>query len=212
MPMDYSKLFTLMKKQKISTYRIRKDNIISQSTLQKLREGKSVTTDAIGTLCNLLNCQPGDLMEYQNNLIEYQNTSVNACRPKTAEHARTIQVPILGSIAAGVPISAVENLDGFIDYLPQNGRQDDDLFALRVRGMSMIKAGIYDGDIVIIKQTPYAENGQIVAAMVDDEATVKRFYKEKGHYRLQPENPDMDPIIVSEVKILGIVKSIIRYY
>jgi repressor LexA len=133
-----------------------------------------VTTDAIETLCKVLNCQPGDLMKYE-------NISVHACKPKIVEYAHTIQVPILGNIAAGVPITAVENLDGFIDYLPHNGRQGDDLFALRVRGMSMIEAGIFDGDIVIVKQTPYAENGQIVAAMVDDEATVKRFYKEKGH-------------------------------
>jgi repressor LexA len=203
--MDYSKLFALMKANGISTYRIRKDNIISQSTLQKLREGKNVTTDAIETLCKVLNCQPGDLMELD-------NTPVHACKPRRMEYAHIVQVPILGNIAAGVPIAAVENLDGFIEYLPHNGREDDDLFALRVQGTSMINAGIFDGDIVIVKQTPYAENGQIVAAMVDDEATIKRFYKEKGHYRLQPENPDMDPIIVPEVVILGRVESSIRYY
>jgi repressor LexA len=106
----------------------------------------------------------------------------------------------------------VENLDGFVEYLPHNGRQSDDLFALRVRGMSMINAGIYDGDIVIVEQTRYADNGQIVAAMIGDEATVKRFYRENGHYRLQPENPDMEPIIASEVEILGRVVSSMRYY
>ena len=205
MPMDYSKLFTLMKTQGLSTYRIRKDSIISQSTLQKLREGRSVTTDAIASLCNALHCQPGDLMEYD-------SLPVHAVQAGTAGYARTVQIPVLGNIAAGVPITAVENLDGFIEYVPHNGRKSDDLFALRVRGTSMIDAGIFDGDIVIVEQTPYAENGQIVAAMVDDEATVKRFYKEKGHYRLQPENPDMEPIIVPQVRIIGRVVSSMRYY
>lgn len=205
MPMDYTKLFALMKTQGLSTYRIRQDNIISQSTLQKLREGKSVTTDAIGALCEALHCQPGDLMEYERNLTV-------AASPAPKSYGRVVKLPILGSIAAGIPISAVENLDGFIEYIPNNGKQSDDLFALRVRGTSMIEAGIYDGDIVIVEKTSYAENGQIVAAMVDEEATVKRFYKEKGHYRLQPENSEMEPIIVKNVEILGRVVSSMRYY
>lgn len=204
MPMDYNKLFSLMKNRGLSTYRIRKENILSQSTLQKLREGKSVTTDAIAALCRVLNCQPGDLMEYA-------DSPVHVVPPAKKEYGHVVKVPILGDIAAGVPITAVENLDGFIEYLPHRERGDD-LFALRVRGESMIDAGIYDGDIVIVEQTPYADNGQIVAAMVDDEATVKRFYKEKGHYRLQPENPSMRPIIVNEVSILGRVVSSMRYY
>lgn len=205
MPMDYSKLFALMKRKGLSTYRIRKDSILSQSTLQKLREGKSVTTDAIAALCKALDCQPGDLMEYM-------DPSVQSAKVQKREYGHVIEVPVLGNIAAGVPIAAVENLDGFVEYLPRNERQGNDLFALRVKGSSMIDAGIYDGDIVIVEQTSYAENGQIVAAMIDDEATVKRFYKEKGRYRLQPENPDMEPIIVPEVEILGRVVSSMRYY
>lgn len=205
MPMDYTKLFVLMKSRGLSTYRIRKEKILSQSTLQKLREGKSVTTDAIAALCRVLSCQPGDLMAYE-------NISLRPVKAKPREYARVVDVPILGDIAAGAPITAVENLDGFIEYLPHNGKRSDDLFALRVRGTSMINAGIYDGDIVVVEQTPYADNGQIVAAMVEDEATVKRFYKEKGHYRLQPENPEMEPIIVPEVQILGRVVSSMRYY
>ena len=205
MPMDYRKLFAMMKSEGLSTYRIRKDNILSQSTLQKLREGKSVTTDAIATLCKVLHCQPGDLMEYE-------DPSAKQAGAERKETGRMIRVPVLGRIAAGVPMAAVENLEDFVGYLPRNGRRDNDLFALRVKGSSMIEAGIYDGDLVIVEQTPYAENGQIVAAMINDEATVKRFYKEKGHYRLQPENPDMEPIIVPEVEILGRVVSSIRYY
>ncbi len=131
---------------------------------------------------------------------------------EAAEQARVVMVPILGNIAAGVPITVIENLDGYVGYLPQGYRRGDKLFALRVKGESMIEAGIYDGDIVVVEQTPVADNGQIVAAMIDGEATVKRFYKEKGHYRLQPENQTMEPIIVSEVEILGRVISSMRYY
>jgi repressor LexA len=131
---------------------------------------------------------------------------------QAAEQTRVVMVPVLGTIAAGVPITAIENLEGYVGYLPRSGHGGNPLFALRIKGDSMIEAGIYDGDIVIVEQTPYAENGQIVAAMVGDEATVKRFYKENGHYRLQPENSRMEPIIVSEVQILGRVISSMRYY
>lgn len=129
-----------------------------------------------------------------------------------AEQLRVVMVPILGTIAAGVPIEAIQDLDGYVGYLPQGHHRDHDLFALHVHGNSMIDAGIYDGDIVIVEQTSVADNGQIVAAMIDGEATVKRFFKEKGHYRLQPENPTMDPIIVEHVDILGRVVSSMRYY
>lgn len=122
-------------------------------------------------------------------------------------------VPILGKVTAGQPILAVENYEGFIQYpagvcaLP-----DNDLFALRVTGSSMIEAGILDGDIVIVEKTPTAENGDIVVALIDDEATVKRFFKEDGHFRLQPENRTMLPIIVTSLMILGKVVTSIRYY
>lgn len=131
---------------------------------------------------------------------------------ETADQLRVIMVPVLGTIAAGVPIEAIEDLDGYVGYLPAGSRRGQKLFALHVHGDSMIDAGIYDGDIVIVEQTPVADNGQIVAAMVDGAATVKRFYKEHGHYRLQPENPTMDPIIVDHVEILGRVVSSMRYY
>ena len=128
------------------------------------------------------------------------------------ELMRVIMVPVLGNIAAGVPIEAIEQLEGYVGFLPRGHHQDRNLFALRVKGESMIDAGIYDGDIVIVEQTPVADNGQIVAAMIDGEATVKRFFREKGHYRLQPENPTMNPIIVDHVDILGRVVSSMRYY
>lgn len=129
------------------------------------------------------------------------------------EPHRTRRVPILGRVTAGAPILAVENFEGYIDYPSNRGSYArNDLFALRVMGQSMINAGILDGDIVIVKKTGYAENGDIVVALTEDEATVKTFYKEKGHFRLQPENDTMQPIILKEVLILGIVVSVIRYY
>lgn len=120
-------------------------------------------------------------------------------------------VPIVGTVTAGMPILAVEQIEG---YLPYSGcvSSDKPLFALKVRGDSMINAGIFDGDIIVVEKTPTALNGEIVVAMVEDEATVKRFYKENGHFRLQPENDDYEPIIVNEVVILGKVVSLVRYF
>ena len=123
------------------------------------------------------------------------------------------RVPIIGKVTAGQPMLAVENYEGFISYPEGEGRSHEaQLFALRVTGDSMIEAGILDGDLVIVEKTEMAENGQIVVALVEDSATVKVFYKEEGHYRLQPRNASMDPIIVDEVTILGKVLASIRYY
>lgn len=120
-------------------------------------------------------------------------------------------VPLLGTVTAGAPILAVEQIE---TYLPYSGHvsRDKPLFALRVRGESMLWAGILDGDIVFAEKTPVASNGEIVVALLDDEATVKRFYKEKGHFRLQPENDEFEPIICDEVVILGKVIAVLRYY
>lgn len=132
-------------------------------------------------------------------------------RAITLPDDRNLRVPLVGTVTAGQPILAVEEIEGYIPYRSRS-LHSRDLFALRVRGESMINAGILDGDIVIIRRTPAAENGDIVVALVEDEATVKRFYKEKGHYRLQPENDAMEPIIVESVAILGRVVSLIREY
>ena len=121
------------------------------------------------------------------------------------------RVPLLGVVTAGQPILAVEEIEGYVPY--QGGRYPaNELFALRVRGESMIEAGILDGDIIIVHRTPTARNGEIVVALVEEEATVKRFYKENGHYRLQPENAAMSPIIVDSVSILGRVVALLREY
>lgn len=120
-----------------------------------------------------------------------------------------VNVPLVGKITAGQPILAVENItDTFpipIDFIGNS-----ESFMLTVRGESMIEAGILDGDYILVKKTNSAENGQIVVALIDDEATVKTFYKEKGHIRLQPENSTMDPIIVPDCKILGKVCGVFR--
>jgi len=123
----------------------------------------------------------------------------------------TVQVPLIGTITAGMPILAVESIEGYVPFM---GSIDagESLFALRVKGDSMINAGILNGDIIISEKTPTAENGEIVVALLEDEATVKRFYKENGHFRLQPENDDYAPIISDEVIILGKVVSLIRNY
>ena len=119
-------------------------------------------------------------------------------------------VPLLGTVTAGMPILAVEQIE---TYLPYSGyvSSDKPLFALRVKGESMINAGIFDGDIIFAEQTPVARNGEIVVALIEDEATVKTFYKENGHFRLQPENDTYEPIIVPEVAILGKVVAVLRY-
>lgn len=125
--------------------------------------------------------------------------------------SRGMKIPLLGVVTAGQPITAIEDITDFISFQP-NKNYSNPLFALKVRGESMINAAILDGDIVVVEQDCYAENGDIIVALIDNEsATVKTFYKEDGHYRLQPENDTMEPIIVDEVKVLGRVVAVLRY-
>ena len=125
------------------------------------------------------------------------------------EKREVINVPLIGTVAAGQPILAEQNIQEYfpipVDMLPNT-----ELFMLKVKGESMINANIYDGDRVIVSMQPTAENGDIVVALLTDSATVKRFYKEDGHYRLQPENDAMEPIIVDDVKIQGKVIGVVR--
>jgi SOS regulatory protein LexA len=120
-----------------------------------------------------------------------------------------VQVPLIGAVAAGQPILAEENIEEYFP-IPAELMPNNQTFMLRVKGDSMINAGIFDGDRVIVEQTPVATDGDIVVALIDDSATVKRFYKENGHYRLQPENDAMEPIIVSDLNILGKVIALFR--
>jgi repressor LexA len=123
----------------------------------------------------------------------------------------TVQVPILGRVAAGNPILAVEEAAGFLPYSPRYAG-DGEYFALHVKGESMKNAGILDGDFVVALRTPTALDGEIVVALIGEEATVKRLYREKGRIRLQPENPDFEPIYAQDVLILGKVTAVFRYY
>ena len=132
-----------------------------------------------------------------------QNTSDN-------EYTRElVNVPMVGTVAAGEPLLAVENVTDYfpvpVDMLP-----NAETFMLRVKGDSMINMGIYEGDQLIVERRNTASNGEVIVALVDDSATVKRFYKENGHYRLQPENDDMDPIIVDHCEVIGKVIGLIR--
>lgn len=122
-----------------------------------------------------------------------------------------VNVPIIGTVAAGTPILAVENIENYFP-IPSEFMPNQDTFILVVKGESMINAGIFDGDKVLIQKQETAQNGDIVVALVDDSATVKRFYKENGHFRLQPENDSLDPIILSEVTILGKVFGVFRIF
>lgn len=122
-----------------------------------------------------------------------------------------VNVPLIGRVAAGEPLLAQQNIENYFP-IPMEFMPNKQTFMLTVCGESMINAGILDGDMVLVEQTPVASNGDMVVALVDDGATVKTFYKEKGHYRLQPENDYMDPIIVNEVLILGRVIGVFRFF
>lgn len=125
----------------------------------------------------------------------------------------TISIPIVGKVAAGEPILAQENIEDYFSIGESFFTQSDlknDTFVLKVQGESMINAGINDGDYIIVTKQDTARNGQIVVAMIDGDATVKTFYKEKDHVRLQPENDTMDPIIVKDLQIVGKVVGLFR--
>lgn len=126
-----------------------------------------------------------------------------------SENMKTI--PLVGTVAAGEPILAVQNIEGYIPFSTSSGAEKT-LFALKVKGESMKNAGILPKDIVVVEQTPTASNGEIVVALLDDSATVKRFFDEGTHIRLQPENDAFEPIISTDVEILGRVIGLMRYY
>jgi repressor LexA len=140
----------------------------------------------------------------------------DATKPRTIEvidhlasAAAAVFVPVVGRVTAGRPILAVENIEDQFP-LPATLVGDDTVFLLSVRGDSMIEAGILDGDLLVVKQQTSADNGDIVVALLGEEATVKRFYREKDHVRLQPENRAMDPILTRDVEVLGKVIGLYR--
>lgn len=122
------------------------------------------------------------------------------------------KVPLLGTVAAGRPLLSEENLDGYVNLTEPFIRPGKSYFALRVRGTSMINAGILEGDLAVIEQADTATDGQIVVAVLDDAITLKRYYKESSRIRLQPENPAMQPIYCTDVRVVGILSNIVRTY
>lgn len=122
-----------------------------------------------------------------------------------------VNVPLVGTVAAGQPLLAAENIEAYFP-IPAEYVPNTDTFMLKVKGDSMVNAGIFDGDQILVQRQSTARNGDMVVALVDDSATVKTFYKENGHYRLQPENDSMNPIIVDEVTILGKVFGVFRLF
>lgn len=122
-----------------------------------------------------------------------------------------VSVPIVGTVAAGQPILATENIENYFP-IPSEFMPNEDSFLLKVKGESMINAGILDGDYILVKQEKDAKNGDMVVALVEDSATVKTFYKENGHIRLQPENDSMEPIILPDVAIIGKVFGVFRFF
>lgn len=141
----------------------------------------------------------------QSRAIEIVDDNFNLSRREV------VNVPLIGHVAAGMPLLAVENIENYFpvpaEYMPSN-----QCYLLKVQGSSMINAGIFDGDLIMVEETDTAWNGEIVVALVDDGATVKRFFKEKGHIRLQPENDTMKPIIVDDCHILGKVIGVFRFF
>ena len=137
--------------------------------------------------------------------IEIVDDSFNMVRREV------VNVPVIGKVAAGQPLLAIQNISEYFP-IPAEHMPNAQSFMLRVQGESMINAGILDGDTIIVKQQDTAKNGDMVVALVDDSATVKTFYKEDGHIRLQPENDNMDPIIVENCVILGKVFGVFRFF
>ena len=144
-------------------------------------------------------------------LIRRDSTKPRALEVLDGSHQRGRSVPLVGRVTAGQPILAIENIEDYL-VLPQSMLGQDDVFCLRVQGESMIDIGILDGDIVVLRQQDSADNGDIVVAMVDDEATLKRIFYEDGHVRLQPENATMAPIIVENAAVLGKLVALFRQF
>ena len=130
---------------------------------------------------------------------------------KISKNSDFRSIPLVGTITAGTPILAIENLDGYYP-LPPEFSSENDVFALKVNGDSMINAGIYDKDVIIVEKSDTAENGQIVVALIEESATVKKFFIKDGKYVLHPENDTMEDMIYDHVSILGIVKGLYRKF
>ena len=170
---------------------------------------------SVREICTAVGLKSTSSVHAHLNLLEKEGLiRRDATKPRAIELmdnplARGRIVPLVGKVAAGLPILAQENIEEEIVF-PQEFIRGNDVFALRVAGDSMIEAGIFNGDILVVRKQQDARNGQIVVAMYEDEATVKRIFYENGHVRLQPENSSMDPILLDNVDILGLVVGLFR--
>lgn len=191
------------KEQKVYDYIVRsvRENGFAPSVRDIMRDLGYKSTSTVHMYLNRL-----DMLGY----IRKEDGKSRAISLASDDTPMVSAVPVLGTVTAGQPILAEENFEGYIGFIGKNAA--DEMFALKVKGESMIEVGILDGDMIIAEKTCYAENGEIVVALIDNEATVKRFFREDGHYRLQPENVTMEPIIVDEVLIIGKVVAIQRSY
>lgn len=184
---------------------------IYEYIILRIEEGFSPT---VREICKDLDIKSTSTVQRYINILCEKGLIVkdtNSNRSIRLPNSNITRVPILGAVAAGQPITAIEDIEGYVPF-DSSAFEKDMIFALKIKGDSMMEIGIYDGDIVIVEKTQTAENGQIVVAMIDREATVKTFYKENGHYRLQPENKDYEPIITNSVVILGKVVASVRYF
>ena len=154
-----------------------------------------------------INLQP---CEYARKSSIFQDNQLISQKTNKTIHNEMRNIPVLGTVAAGQPILAKEFIESYLPVPATLFSPHDNIFALQVRGTSMVNANILDGDKILVKQQSSANNGTIVVALIDDAVTVKRFFKENGYYRLQPENESMEPIIVDHVEILGVVKGLFR--
>lgn len=191
------------KEQKVYDYIVRsvRENGFAPSVRDIMNDLGYKSTSTVHMYLNRL-----DMLGY----IRKEDGKSRAISLVADEAPQVSAVPVLGTVTAGQPILAEENFEGYIGYVGRAAAEE--MFALKVKGESMIEVGILDGDMIIAEKTCYAENGEIVVALIENEATVKRFFREDGHYRLQPENRTMEPIIVDEVLILGKVVAIQRSY
>ena len=199
---------TLSAKQE-EIYNVIKDSILNKGYPPSVRE--------IGELVGLKSTS--SVHAHLNSLEKKGYIRKDPTKPRTIEitddtfnltRREVVNVPMIGTVAAGMPILASENI---IDYfpIPSEFLPNSDIFMLKVKGESMVNAGIHDGDQIIVSKQNTAKNGDIVVALIEDSATVKTFYKEKNYYRLQPENDFMEPILVKEVTILGKVIGLFRF-
>ena len=186
-----------------------------QQLFRYLVENGLESPPSVRELCDALNVKSTSSMHRMLHDLEDEGL-ITIARGKRrnisiAKNGNSVSVPLLGTVAAGVPILANESIESYITF-DSPRKNNSNLFALRVKGDSMINAGILDGDIIIAHQTPTAEQGEIIVALIEDEATVKRFYRSGKNIELRAENPDYAPIIVPEITVLGKVIANMRYY